>query len=195
MEVEEEVEDLRFFTARRSLDELRCVLDLRFAASWLGTGRLSAEAEVDVEVRRIVGWKVGSGTAVAVAVADGWVGALPGSSDSGTRRRVLGSIRLEGLIAGWTDCCGRGLDRPRAAAAHDKSVDRLARRTASWARLRYERVRWRCTDCVERGSGRSVWLMSVVVVWCWGSRSPELVRLRCALFVSSGDERRRWVEG
>ena len=51
----------------------------------------------------------------------------PIATDSGTSRNEDG-CSLEGLA---DDCCGSGFGRPRAAAAQDSSVERLARRAAS----------------------------------------------------------------
>lgn len=71
-----------------------------------------------VEVRRIVG--------------RGLVISSPRSADSGTRRIVDGSILFDGLIVGcWAD--DSRLGRPLAAAAHDRSVDKLALNAASWS--------------------------------------------------------------
>jgi len=52
-----------------------------------------------------------------------------GMADSGTRRRVDGSIWWELLRWGADSCFGK----PRAAAAQERRVDRLARRAASWS--------------------------------------------------------------
>lgn len=52
-------------------------------------------------------------------------------ADSGTRRSVVGSMRLEGL---GKSCCvdeSSRLGNPRAAAAQERRVERLARRAAS----------------------------------------------------------------
>ena len=65
----------------------------------------------------------------------GDVGAVPPRrADSGTMRRVLGSTRAV-LVAGRALAVGVWLDfgRPRAAAAQERRVDRLARRAASWS--------------------------------------------------------------
>lgn len=52
-------------------------------------------------------------------------------TDSGTMRRVDGSILLEVLVDG---CVGASrFGRPRAAAAHERSVDKLALNAASWS--------------------------------------------------------------
>jgi len=99
----------RFFTARRSLDALR-LAGLRLLSFAAVRPSADAEAEVEVDVRRIVGWKVGSGT------VGGERGRAPGSADSGTRRSVLGSMRVFGR-GGACVGCGFGLERLRAAAA------------------------------------------------------------------------------
>ena len=52
------------------------------------------------------------------------------SSDSGTMRRVEGSTRFDGPAA-WVRVDWSCLGRPRAAAAHESRVERLARRAAS----------------------------------------------------------------
>ena len=68
-------------------------------------------------------------------------------ADSGTRHKVPWSILFEGArllavemgegpgrVDGERDVCEVSrLGRPRAAAAHDKRVERLARRAASWS--------------------------------------------------------------
>lgn len=52
-------------------------------------------------------------------------------TDSGIMRRVDGSILLEFLVEG---CIGTSrFGRPRAAAAHERSVDKLALNAASWS--------------------------------------------------------------
>ena len=54
-------------------------------------------------------------------------------ADSGTRRREEGSIRLDCVLGpDWVVELSR-LGRPRAAAAQDRRVDRLARSAASWS--------------------------------------------------------------
>lgn len=70
-------------------------------------------------------------------------------TDSGTIRNVVGSMRFELAVvvgAGWSR-----LGRPRAAAAQERRVERLARRAASWSGWWegditlngvWERVRW-----------------------------------------------------
>lgn len=55
----------------------------------------------------------------------------PMSADSETMRTVTGSVLLICLVAfgeGWSR-----LGRPRAAAAQDSRVERLARKAASWS--------------------------------------------------------------
>ncbi len=55
----------------------------------------------------------------------------PVMADSGTRRRVVGSTRLEALGEScWVDEFSR-FGSPRAAAAQERRVDKLARRAAS----------------------------------------------------------------
>jgi hypothetical protein len=56
----------------------------------------------------------------------------PNTADSGTMPIVVASTRLDGpgrfLVSAVSF-----LERPRAAAAHDSSVERLARKAASWS--------------------------------------------------------------
>ena len=60
-------------------------------------------------------------------------GASPVMADSGTRRREVGSMRLETLLGScWVVRLSR-LGRPRAAAAQERRVERLARKAASWS--------------------------------------------------------------
>ena len=57
--------------------------------------------------------------------------ASPVMADSGTRRREVGSTRLEALLGScWVVGLSR-LGRPRAAAAQERRVERLARKAAS----------------------------------------------------------------
>lgn len=69
------------------------------------------------------------------ALGRGGSGVSPMTTDSGTIRKVLGSTLFAGAAAGRggsTGACSR-LGRPRAAAAHERRVERLARRAASWS--------------------------------------------------------------
>jgi hypothetical protein len=58
-------------------------------------------------------------------------GGVPMSSDSGTRRSPVNSGRVEVLALGIVFWFRFG--RPRAAAAHERSVVKLARSAASWS--------------------------------------------------------------
>ena len=59
--------------------------------------------------------------------------ASPVMANSGTRRREEGSMRLEALLGScWVVGLSR-LGRPRAAAAQERRVERLARKAASWS--------------------------------------------------------------
>lgn len=61
----------------------------------------------------------------------GRVDSSPKTTDSGTMRRVEGSILLDDLVVG---CAGESrFGKPLAAAAQESSVDKLALKAASWS--------------------------------------------------------------
>lgn len=96
-------------------------LDFRFTGPDEGE---SGDSDVDGEVRR---GKVDCSSTRLRA-------------DSGTRRKVPCSTRLDARALGWVllgpglEICGPSLFcSPRAAAAQESKVDRLALRAASWS--------------------------------------------------------------
>lgn len=88
--------------------------------------RPSAEAEVEVDARRMVGLNVGSVTGAKR-------GELFSRAEAGTMRSVFGWILFD--AGGGASAAARVFDlgSPRAAAAKDCKVERLARRAASWS--------------------------------------------------------------
>lgn len=102
---------------------------LRFAASLVMRSAAAGDGEVevvDVDVRRRVGLNVGSWRVAGCCVC--W-----GRADSGIRRKDIGSSLLFPRGAGWVvGSFGLGLERLRAAAAHERSVFRLDRKASSW---------------------------------------------------------------
>jgi len=103
-----------FRTSRLSRDD-----DLRLPLPWI-KGEAGEFDDVADELRRSGGGLAGLD--------------VPGRADSGIMRMEEGSTRLLGpaCAQGCDNVCSR-FGRPRAAAAHERRVERLARRAASWS--------------------------------------------------------------
>jgi len=98
-----------------------------FAALRFVSLACAEDDDVDVDDRRMVGWKMGSWSS-------GGEFAAVGSSDSGMSLSDNGStflLRLGGAVGPVPGPLAPLFDKPRAAAAHDSSVDKLARRASS----------------------------------------------------------------
>lgn len=111
---------LFFETTLRSLGEL----DRRFAFA-------AAGPDATVGARRCLGAPAeGTGSGYCGAEVSSLSLSSPMATDSPTSRKEAGRAPLVGAACGgWLSCFGN----PRAAAAHESRVDRLARRAASWS--------------------------------------------------------------
>lgn len=152
----------RDFFDWRSLEDSRTALRLEVALTDAGgLGPLD-----DDEVVGSTGLLDGNGGATESS---------PSNADSGTIRKVVGSTASPaGRRAVVLDIESR-FGRPRAAAAHESNVERLARNAASWSG-------WYVCEgeiilkgvCVDRGERAGVRRKSrVVIVLLLGRRSEE----------------------